>query len=193
MTVEAGGTGANFASLGPPHSIAQSVVYAFPNAGLTPHPKHPIDRAPLRKVEAEGQHLLGDLARLDQVFRAFPVVGGGDAAKLTMNSRPPTVILMAGLQGSGKTTASAKLARHFANLFEAPVLFYAACIAGITLHMAGALFLALAWVYVVLRMIHTAIHTGANKLYPRITAYFSSWLVLLIMWVLLAMRAAGWV
>lgn len=96
-------------------------------------------------------------------------------------------------QGGGEPEASAKLARHFANLFEAPVLFYAACIAGITLHMAGALFLALAWVYVVLRMIHTAIHTGANKLYPRITAYFSSWLVLLVMWVLLAMRAAGWV
>jgi signal recognition particle subunit SRP54 len=37
---------------------------------------------------------------------------GGEASKLTMSSRPPTVILMAGLQGSGKTTASAKLARH---------------------------------------------------------------------------------
>ena len=37
---------------------------------------------------------------------------GGDAAKLTMSSRPPTVILLAGLQGSGKTTAAAKLARY---------------------------------------------------------------------------------
>ena len=36
---------------------------------------------------------------------------GGTAGKLTMNSKPPTVILMAGLQGSGKTTASGKLAR----------------------------------------------------------------------------------
>jgi len=44
--------------------------------------------------------------------------------------------------------ASAKLARHFSTLFEAPVLFYAACIAGIALHVAGTLFLALAWLYV---------------------------------------------
>jgi signal recognition particle subunit SRP54 len=37
---------------------------------------------------------------------------GGDAQELSFASRPPTVILMAGLQGSGKTTAAAKLARH---------------------------------------------------------------------------------
>ncbi len=36
---------------------------------------------------------------------------GGDAAQLAFSPRPPTVILMAGLQGSGKTTATAKLAR----------------------------------------------------------------------------------
>src|SRR5262245_61157875 len=77
-------------------------------------------------------------------------------------------------QGGAEPEASAKLARHFTNLFEAPVLFYAACIAGMALHMAGTLFLVLAWVYVLLRVIHTTIHTGANKLYPRIAAYFSS-------------------
>jgi hypothetical protein len=31
-------------------------------------------------------------------------------------------------QGGAEPEASAKLARHFANLFEAPVLFYAACV-----------------------------------------------------------------
>jgi signal recognition particle subunit SRP54 len=36
---------------------------------------------------------------------------GGASAGLTFSPRPPTIILMAGLQGSGKTTASAKLAR----------------------------------------------------------------------------------
>src|SRR3984957_20414193 len=37
---------------------------------------------------------------------------GGTAAGVSFSSRPPTVILMAGLQGSGKTTATAKLARY---------------------------------------------------------------------------------
>jgi len=37
---------------------------------------------------------------------------GGASAGITFSPRPPTVIMMAGLQGSGKTTATAKLARH---------------------------------------------------------------------------------
>jgi signal recognition particle subunit SRP54 len=42
------------------------------------------------------------------------LMGGGDGEPpaLRFASRPPTVILLAGLQGSGKTTAAAKLARH---------------------------------------------------------------------------------
>jgi signal recognition particle subunit SRP54 len=43
-----------------------------------------------------------------------PTRGAGNDAPptLSFSSKPPTVILMAGLQGSGKTTATAKLARH---------------------------------------------------------------------------------
>jgi signal recognition particle subunit SRP54 len=37
---------------------------------------------------------------------------GGASAGITFSPRPPTVILMAGLQGSGKTTATAKLAKY---------------------------------------------------------------------------------
>jgi signal recognition particle subunit SRP54 len=37
---------------------------------------------------------------------------GGTGRELAFASKPPTVVLMAGLQGSGKTTACAKLARH---------------------------------------------------------------------------------
>jgi signal recognition particle subunit SRP54 len=37
---------------------------------------------------------------------------GGAAGEFEFSPRPPTVILMAGLQGSGKTTATAKLARY---------------------------------------------------------------------------------
>jgi signal recognition particle subunit SRP54 len=36
---------------------------------------------------------------------------GGVTGKLTMSPKPPTVLMLAGLQGSGKTTAAAKLAR----------------------------------------------------------------------------------
>jgi hypothetical protein len=92
-------------------------------------------------------------------------------------------------QGSPEPEASAQLARHFTNLFEAPVLFYAACISAMAIHATGTPFLALAWVYVLLRIAHTYVHTGKNVLNSRILAYFSSWLVLLAMWTLLAITA----
>jgi signal recognition particle subunit SRP54 len=47
---------------------------------------------------------------------------GGEAIKITYASRPPTVVLMAGLQGSGKTTNSAKLARWFKQQGRNPLL-----------------------------------------------------------------------
>src|SRR5947209_12653455 len=37
---------------------------------------------------------------------------GGHGRELSFSPRPPTVVVMAGLQGSGKTTACAKLARQ---------------------------------------------------------------------------------
>jgi signal recognition particle subunit SRP54 len=66
-----------------------------------------------RCLEAE---LVGKLNPGQQVVK---IVGeeltelmGGASAGLSFSPRPPTVILMAGLQGSGKTTATAKLARY---------------------------------------------------------------------------------
>src|SRR4051794_25826419 len=51
---------------------------------------------------------------------------GGQAAQITFSPRPPTVILMAGLQGSGKTTATAKLAKHLKEIHNSSVAV-AAC------------------------------------------------------------------
>ena len=47
---------------------------------------------------------------------------GGETVRITYASKPPTVVLMAGLQGSGKTTNSAKLARWFKSQGRNPLL-----------------------------------------------------------------------
>jgi signal recognition particle subunit SRP54 len=47
---------------------------------------------------------------------------GGETIRITYASKPPTVVLMAGLQGSGKTTNSAKLARWFKAQGRNPLL-----------------------------------------------------------------------
>ena len=88
-------------------------------------------------------------------------------------------------QGEVEPECTAKPARHFANLFEAPVLFYVACLASMILHFAGIVMQVLAWLYVAARVMHAYVHLGGNRLRRRIRAYFVSWLVLLAMWIYL--------
>lgn len=47
---------------------------------------------------------------------------GGETIAITYSAKPPTVVMMAGLQGSGKTTSSAKLARWFKSQGRNPLL-----------------------------------------------------------------------
>jgi signal recognition particle subunit SRP54 len=47
---------------------------------------------------------------------------GGQTLKITYAPRPPTVVMLAGLQGSGKTTAAGKLARWFKQQGRNPML-----------------------------------------------------------------------
>ncbi len=47
---------------------------------------------------------------------------GGQEARIAFASKPPTVIMMAGLQGAGKTTHAAKLAKHFKSKGNRPML-----------------------------------------------------------------------
>ena len=47
---------------------------------------------------------------------------GGESLKITYASKPPTVVMLAGLQGSGKTTAAGKLAKWFRSQGRNPLL-----------------------------------------------------------------------
>jgi signal recognition particle subunit SRP54 len=68
------------------------------------------------KERALGSDVLNTLNPGQQVVKIvneeLTALMGGSSAGMTFAPRPPTVVLMAGLQGSGKTTATAKLARY---------------------------------------------------------------------------------
>ena len=93
-------------------------------------------------------------------------------------------------QGAVEPETTAKNSRHFSNLFEAPTLFYAVCLAAMVAQQASISMLVLAWAYVTARIVHAAIHLGPNRLRHRIRAYFISWLVLGAMWVNLVIAVA---
>ncbi len=68
------------------------------------------------KARALGAEVVGSLtpgqALVGIVNRELALTMGEGAADLNLATQPPAVILMAGLQGVGKTTTTAKLARH---------------------------------------------------------------------------------
>ena len=94
-------------------------------------------------------------------------------------------------QGGGEPRAAAQNTRHFINLFENPVLFYAACIVAMVTGQGTGLIFWLAWAYVVTRIVHSFVHLGANKIPPRMAVYGASWLVLLAMWATLVAGVAS--
>ncbi|WP_298290221.1 signal recognition particle protein [Thiomonas sp.] len=67
------------------------------------------------KEKALGQEVVGSLtpgqALVGVVQRELAAVMGGEPVPLNLATQPPAIVLMAGLQGAGKTTTTAKLAR----------------------------------------------------------------------------------
>ena len=78
------------------------------------------------RSELVGAELSRSLSPGQQVVKAvhdeLVRILGGTALKVTYAPRPPTVVLLAGLQGSGKTTNAAKLARWFKQQGRNPLL-----------------------------------------------------------------------
>ena len=78
------------------------------------------------QVQALGQQVAGSLSPGEQVVKIMHdeliEILGHDTARIKFASQPPTVVLMAGLQGSGKTTTSGKLANWFKNGGHRPLL-----------------------------------------------------------------------
>lgn len=93
-------------------------------------------------------------------------------------------------QGSQEPDYAVQASRHFSNLFEAPVLFYAGCLAAMAVGLRGWGVLALAWGYVLSRVIHAFVHLGGNRLRHRMRVYFAGWLLLLAMWAWIAAQVA---
>ncbi|GLW59785.1 signal recognition particle protein [Hydrogenophilus thermoluteolus] len=77
----------------------------------------PVVKAFIERVrtKAVGQEVIGSLtpgqALVGVVFDELKALMGGNEAPLQLNARPPVVILMAGLQGAGKTTTVGKLGK----------------------------------------------------------------------------------
>ncbi len=78
------------------------------------------------KERAVGAEVLESLTPGQQVvkivFEELTALLGGSQAKIAVSPKPPTIVMMAGLQGAGKTTHAAKLALHLRKQGRRPLL-----------------------------------------------------------------------
>jgi len=88
-------------------------------------------------------------------------------------------------QAAARLTDS-NAADNFRNLFELPVLFYLALVVAAVCGLATIATLALAWLFVLLRVVHSVIQCSYNKVMHRFQAYLAGGVVLWVLWAYLA-------
>lgn len=98
---------------------------------------------------------------------------------------PQSVATSKGVATLLENTAAAD---NFRNLFEVPVLFFAACLTLAVLGMVTPLQLGLAWAFVALRVVHSFIQLTFNNVMHRFRVYLLSTLCVLAMWAVLAFQ-----
>lgn len=77
-------------------------------------------------------------------------------------------------------------ANNFRNQFEVPVLFYVLTALALFTRKADIVFVVLAWVFVLSRVVHAYVHCTSNDIRLRFPAYAVGVVALLLMWVLYA-------
>ncbi len=79
---------------------------------------------------------------------------------------------------------------NLANQFELPVLFHACCLALFASGGVGTVVLVLAWIFVVSRVAHAAVHVTTNRIRHRQPAFLVGFVALGAMWAALAVHIA---
>lgn len=79
-------------------------------------------------------------------------------------------------------------ANAFSNQFELPVLFFALVPLAIITRKADLLFVVLSWVFVASRCLHAGVYVTSNTLPYRFGSFLVGALVLLVMWIVFAIR-----
>ncbi|MEJ2432146.1 MAG: MAPEG family protein [Pseudolabrys sp.] len=86
------------------------------------------------------------------------------------------------------TVRTQQVVNCFANQFELPVLFYVLTILEIITRQADLIFLILAWVFVLTRLMHALVHTTSIMVMRRGAWYGFGAVALLVMWIIFMVR-----
>lgn len=127
-----------------------------------------------------------------QVLLVFVVMGLMSQARRAAVGAPNRETMTAVAMGKFQwPDAAAKRAANYSNQFEMPVLFYAVCAFALIVKGADTIMIALAWAFVITRILHAYVHIGSNRVKVRMPIFALGALIVLIMWLKLIIHVAS--
>ena len=94
------------------------------------------------------------------------------------------------MQGQDVPEMVTKTTRCFNNLFELPVMFYAACTLYLSLSVDSVVGMVFAWLFVGLRYLQAYVHLTYNHLLHRMSAFWLAFFCVIALWINLVIQAA---
>jgi hypothetical protein len=81
-----------------------------------------------------------------------------------------------------------KFANNYQSQFELPVLFYVVLLFALATGLVDGVLIGLAWAFSVSRLVHSIVHTGANRIATRFKVFVAGLVFLVAMWAWFGLR-----
>ena len=123
-----------------------------------------------------------------QVALTFALLFWMAFARRAALTRGETKVRDIALRQSAWPAKPTQISNCYDSQFQIPLLFYVVVILAWIVKQADLLFVVMAWIFVISRFVHATIHTTSNHVSTRFNAFAVGVLVLLVMWIILAVR-----
>ena len=123
-----------------------------------------------------------------QVFVTFVLMFSMAHARVGALRRREVEIPDIALRQPAWPERATQVANAFHNQLELPLLFYVLVILALFTRKTDTFFVVLAWMFVASRLVHAGIHVTSNDVQRRFFAFLVGAIILLIMWVIFALR-----
>jgi len=128
------------------------------------------------------------LPLLAQVVLTFALLGLTGYSRVASVRRGETKVRDIALGQPNWPERITKVGNSYNNQFQLPMLFYVVVILAYVLRAADLLFVILSWVFVATRLGHAYIHVTSNRVGRRFNAFAAGFAVLVLMWIIVAIR-----
>lgn len=121
-------------------------------------------------------------------FTLVVIVSLGVTRNIAVMSGRVRIKVFATFSEPGEPEGMIALRRNVANLFEVPTLFYALCLTAFATETVDSTTVALAWIFVGSRVVHTAIHITYNNVLHRFLVFAFGVTVIVVMLIRIVAR-----